>query len=141
MEIVALLWSNVYGRRQGTRMREVWKDEEKEDEGRRREWERRWREASDIMNEEDVMETPVMHLCIPDYKKKAKDKITLPGTCSYTALRILLMEEVDRELTYHFSVHEPLYVVTIRNLPSATSDSNHVDLITSHITGNQTNGL
>ena len=45
----------------GRRMREVWKDEGKEDSEGRREWEKRWREAGDIMNEEDVSEILVMH--------------------------------------------------------------------------------
>ena len=53
-------------------MREVWKDERKEDSEGRREWERRWREAGDVMTEEDVMETIIMHLCIPGYEKKKK---------------------------------------------------------------------
>ena len=42
-------------------MREAWKDEGKEDSEGRSEWERRWREAEDIMNEEDVMEISIMH--------------------------------------------------------------------------------
>ena len=45
----------------GRRMREVWKDEGKEDSERRREWEKRRREAGDIMNEEDMSEVLVMH--------------------------------------------------------------------------------
>ena len=59
----------------GRRMLEVWKDEGKEDSDRRREWDRRRREVGDIMNEEDVMETSIMHLCLPDYEKKEKDTV------------------------------------------------------------------
>ena len=85
----------------GRRMLEVWKDEGKDEEGRR-EWERRWREVGDIMNEEDVMETSIMHLCIPDYRKKERTGVIIPSGCSYNALSILLNEKSDRECAYHF---------------------------------------
>ena len=68
-------------------MVEVWKDEGgKEDSEGRREWERRWREVGDVLNEEDVMETSIMHLCIPDYWKKEKNGVIIPSECSYNAL-------------------------------------------------------
>ena len=70
----------------GRRMRERWKDEGKEDEEGRREWERRWREGSDIMEEEDVMEVAVLHLCIPDYQLKKKDGVIVSSEISITAL-------------------------------------------------------
>ena len=72
MNCLKILYLNVYGmemRREwyrgrllwtGRRMREVWNDEGKADEEGRREWERKWREVGDIMNEEDVMETSIM---------------------------------------------------------------------------------
>ena len=31
------------------------------------------RNAGDIMNEEDVMETSIMHLCNPNYERKEED--------------------------------------------------------------------
>ena len=107
-------------------MREVWKDEGgKEDSEGRREWERRWREVGDIMNEEDVMETSIMHLCIPHYKVKEKEGVIVPSESSYSALRVLLNEKSDRECSYHFPVYdinaEPSNVVIIRNLPSRFS--------------------
>ena len=107
----------------GRRMREVWKEEGKEDSEGRREWERRWREVGDIMNEEDAMETSIMHLCIPDdYEEKRKPRMIIPSGCSYNALSILLNDKPDRECTYHFPVYdindEPSNVVIIRNLPS-----------------------
>ena len=87
-----------------------------------REWERRWREVGDIMNEEDVMETSIMHLCIPDYEEKRKPRMIIPSGCSYNAVSILLNEISYRECTYHFPVYsindQPSNVVLIRNLSS-----------------------
>ena len=59
-----------------------------------------------IMNEEDVMEASIMHLCIPDYEKKEKDGLILPNVCSLNALSVLLNEESDRRFTYHFPVYD-----------------------------------
>ena len=59
----------------------------------RREWEWRWREAGDIMNEEDVMGASIMHLCIPDYiQNKEEDGLILPSWCSLNALSVMLNE-------------------------------------------------
>ena len=94
-------------------MREVWKDEGKE-EG--------WRDVGDIMNEEDVMETSIMHICIPDYERKKTDGLKLPSGCSYYALSVLLNERSDTDSSYHFPVYDIIdqlsNVVLIRNLPS-----------------------
>ena len=72
------------------------------------------------MNEEDVMEISIMHLCIPDYKEK-KCGLVVPSTCSCNALSVVLNHESDRECSYHFPVYdindEPSNVVIIRNLP------------------------
>ena len=77
---------------------------------------------NDIMNEEDVMETSIMHLCIPDYEKKEKDGLIVPSGCSLNAVSMLLNEKSDRECVYHFPVYDindqPSNVVIIRNLPS-----------------------
>ena len=106
-------------------MVEVWKDEGKEDSEGRREWEKRWREGGDVMNEEDVMETSIMHLCIPDYEKKEKDGVILPSECSLNAVSVLLNKESARWDAYHFRVYDintqPSNVVIIRNLPSMFS--------------------
>ena len=111
----------------GRRMREVWIDEGKEDEEERREWERRWREAGDRMVEEDVMETSVIHLCIPDEMPR-KDILLVPTECSYNALSVLLNERIDTEFTYHFPVYDitcqPPNVVIVRNYPSQSQFSN-----------------
>ena len=117
MRWLAILYSDVYGMEMkraerwthrpvctGRRMVEVWKDEGKEDSEGRREWERRWREAGDIMNEEDVMETSIMHLCIPDYEQKEEDGLIVSSECSLNALSVLLNERVDRTSLYHFPV-------------------------------------
>ena len=72
----------------GRRMRDVWKDEGKEEEGKRR-WERRWREVGDVLLEEDVMEVAVLHLCLP-----------FDGI-SWEALTIYLSEQPDKHLHYH----------------------------------------
>ena len=66
------------------RRREVGKDKGKNRKGRR-EWERRWREVGDIMNEEDVMETSIMHLCIPDSTRQPS---VHPSDCSGVALSL-----------------------------------------------------
>ena len=66
-------------------MREAWKDEGNGS------WEKSWREVG--MNEEDVMETTIMHLCIPDYEEKEKDVLIVPSWCSFIALSILLNEK------------------------------------------------
>ena len=109
-----LLFMKVYGMQMkgedqkmvstGRRMVEVWKEEGKEDSEGRREWEKRWREVGDIMNEEDVMETSIMHLCIPNYEQKEKDGLILPSKCSLNALSVLLNEELHGKCTYHFPV-------------------------------------
>ena len=150
MNCLRILYLNVYGMEMkrkrsahdatykivstGRRMREVWKDEGKENEEGRREWERIWREAGDIMNEEDVMETSIMHLCIPDdIQKKEEDGLILPSWCSYSALRILLNEKVQWRCAYHFSEYdvndELSNVVIIRNLPSRYPNSALTDMI------------
>ena len=137
MKCLNILFMNIYGMEMkqanqfwsnpvstGRRMVEVWKDEGKEDSEGRKEWEKKWREVGDIMNEEDVMETSVMHLCIPDYekKKKEKDGVIVPSECSLNALSVLLNEISDWRCEYHFSVYDineqPSNVVIIRNLPS-----------------------
>ena len=116
MEIKRKRYDSVYTRR---RMVEVWKDEGKEDSEGRREWERRWREVGDIMNEEDVMEISIMHLCIPDYEEKEKNGLIVLSLSSVNALRILLNE---KSFTCHFPGYDindqPSNVVIIRNLPS-----------------------
>ena len=103
----------------GTRMREVWLNEGRDEEGRR-EWERRWRKAGDIMNEEDLMETSIMHLCIPTQTQRKG--LILPSECSSSALSMLLCVKSDRQFTYHFPVYDihdqSSTVVIIRNLPS-----------------------
>ena len=122
MDILSILWLNVYGRPWGSRMGKKSRDEGKEEEETRREWERRWREAGDIMNEEDVMETSVMHLCIPDTEKEMYGTI-FPSNCSYNALRVLLMDGDNRFLAYHFPVYEvneqSRNGVIVRNFSSA----------------------
>ena len=74
------------------------------------------------MNEEDVMETSIMHLCIPDYEQEQYGVI-VPSWCSYNAVSILLNEISDWGCAYHFPVYtindEPSNDVIIRNLPSA----------------------
>ena len=74
------------------------------------------------MNEEDVMETSVMHLCIPDHKEKEKDGLIVPSDCSYNAVSILLNEDPNWSCAYHFPVYDmndqPSNAVIIRNLPS-----------------------
>ena len=74
------------------------------------------------MNEEDVIEISIMHLCIPDYEQKEKDGLIVPSLCSRSAVSVLLNEISDSRCTYHFPVHaingEPPNVVIIRNLPS-----------------------
>ena len=106
------------------RMKEVGKDEGKEDEEGRREWERRWREGRDIMEEEDVMEVAVMHLCIPN--RYTWDGLIVPTDCSYTALSIFLNENAKRLTLYHFPAYniknQPSNVVIIRNLPRYFSE-------------------
>ena len=101
------------------RMREVWKDEGKDEEGRR-ELERRWREVGDIMNEEDVMEVFIMHLCIPNTKGVTFGTV-VPSRCSVHSLRVLLNEKVDTNNPHHFPIydltHTPINVLIIRNLP------------------------
>ena len=130
MECLKILFMNVYGLEMkqayphpistARRIREVWKDEGKDEEGRR-EWEKRWREGEDIMNEEDVMETSIMHLCIPDQTKK-KNGLIIPSVCSFNALSVLLNERSDEKSPYHFPVFDindqQLNAVIIRNLPS-----------------------
>ena len=140
MEFLKILYSNVYSPKlcytntlpytsalpvmRG--MREVWKEEGKEDEEGRREWERRWREAGDILNEEDMLETSILHLCIPDYKGKVRDGLLVPSECSSDALTVLLNNSSDRDSsdgdhTSHFPVYDitaqPSTVVIIKNLP------------------------
>ena len=91
-------WSYMSVRR---RMREVWmkeNEEGKEDEEGRREVERRRRELGDIMNEEDVMETSIMHLCIPDYKMKETDGMLVRSWCSKEA-RMLFDAITNIDLT------------------------------------------
>ena len=72
--------------------------------------------------EENVMETSIMHLCIPDYEKKKKDGLIVTSECSYNALNILFNDMSDRECAYHFPVYdihdEPYNVVIVRNLES-----------------------
>ena len=116
MKCLKILFMNVYGMEMeqnypynptGRRMVEVWKDEGgKEDSEGRREWEKRWREVGDIMNEEDVMETSIMHLCIPDYERKEKDGVIVPSGCSYHALSVLLNEKSYWRCAYHFPVSD-----------------------------------
>ena len=135
MSCLKILYMNVYGMEMkrvenndrervvytGRRVKEVWKDEGEEEDEERRRWERRWREGMDIMSEEDVMETSVMHLCIPDYKKKEKWGYITPDFPTYYALTILLNEVVNLSCMYHFPVYdlsrEFSNVVIIRNLP------------------------
>ena len=116
MEIKRTRFKSVYT---GRRMKEVWKDEGKEDSEGRREWEKRWREGRDIMNEEDVLETSIMHLCIPDYEQKKKDGLIVPSGCSLNVMSILWNE---KSFTCHFPGYDikdqPSNVVIIRNLPS-----------------------
>ena len=111
-------FKEVYTKR---RIRDVWKDEGRNPTGKK-EWERRWREGRDIMEEEDVVEVAVMHLSIPAYTKKEKDELTLPSVCSYDALVILHNKISQREYSYHFPVYDintqPSNAVIIRNLPS-----------------------
>ena len=97
----------------------------------KRERERKWKDGRDIMSEEDVMETCIMHLCIPDYKKKEKEKekdsLIVPSECSLDALSIFLNEESSRNLPYHFPVYDltrqPTNFLVFRNLPSSYYDS------------------
>ena len=128
-QYLAVLYLNVYGKEiqreeryspfilTGKRVKQVWINEGKDEEG---EWERRWREAGDIMNEEDVMETSIMHLCIPDYESETG--AIIPHYCSLNALCVCLNDESDRRCPYHFPVYqlnkEPTNVLIIRNLPS-----------------------
>ena len=63
MKFLKSLFLSVFGaeigdfsRITGRRVKERWIDEGKGEEKGRREWERRWREAEDIMNEEDVID-------------------------------------------------------------------------------------
>ena len=114
----------------GRRMREVWKDEGKDSEGRR-EWEKRWREGVDIITEEDVMETCVMHLCIPDYTKKENEGLIVPSESSLRALNVLLnTRRSDDHAAYHFPVYDmndvPSNVVIIQNV-SLEFDLNYSD--------------
>ena len=73
------------------------------------------------MNEEDVMETSIMHLCIPDYETKEKEGVIAPSEWSLNALSVLLNEQSDTEYSYHFPVYDindqPSNAVIIRNLP------------------------
>ena len=109
--------------------REVWKEEgkgknkegegEEEGEQRRREWERKWREGVDVMIEEDVIESVILHLCIAasnDYG------FISPSGCSWKALEIVKNETLNRRNTYHFPLYDlskqPENVAIIRNIPS-----------------------
>ena len=138
MECLKILFMTVYGMEMkredwkmvptGRRMKEMWNG---------REWDKRWREVGDIMNEEDVMEASIMHLCIPDYEQE-QDGLIIPSACSLNALSILLNEISDRKCTYHFPVYDindqPSNVVIIRNLPSRFNlDSPNGDELTTLI--------
>ena len=129
LECLSILFSNVWNFEYGgsyysyqgwtaKTAREVWKDEGKDEEGRRK-WERRWREAGDIMNEEDVMEASIMHLCIPSIQDNG---CIIPSEWSWTALGIVMNEELNKENAYHFPLFDlskqPENVVIIRNIPS-----------------------
>ena len=130
---LTVLYLNVYGKEMihedtyepfiftGRRVREVWKDEGKEDSERRREWKKRWREGTDIMSEEDMTEVCVMHLCIPDSRSKQDRHAVTPSQCALQSFRVLLNEEVDLKHPHHFPVYEvknePPNVLIIRNLP------------------------
>ena len=83
MKCLKILFSNVYGMEMtpnngwldpsvstGRKMRELWIKEGETEEGRR-EWEWRWREAGDIMVEEDLIEIFYLSLCI---KTAVEDK-------------------------------------------------------------------
>ena len=100
-------------------MKDCWLDEGKDDEGRR-EWERRWREAGNIMTEEDMMEICIMHASIP-YYVGGQAAFVLPSECSFFAMSVVLNEYSKRDLPYHFQVFDinnhPQNVVIIRNLP------------------------
>ena len=131
-QYLAVLYLNVYGKEiqreeryspfilTGKRVKQVWINEGKDEEG---EWERRWREAGDIMNEEDVMETSIMHLCIPDYERKNSNQWIVPSVCSSTALSILLLTNPNKHCPYHFPIYDrntlTSHVAVIRNLPSS----------------------
>ena len=58
------------------------------------------------MNEVDVMETSIMHLCIPDYEETEEDILIVPSECSLNAMSVLLNEKLDRGCTYHFPVYD-----------------------------------
>ena len=129
MNWLKTLYLNVYGMEMEwegreliwKRMKQLWKAEGKEDEERTRKWERRWRNASAVMEEEAVMEISVMHLCMPDYERKEKYGLIVPTECSYEALSIFLTDLSDTESTHHFTVYDINYersnTVIIRNLP------------------------
>ena len=114
----------------GRRMREVWKDEGKEDLEGRREWERRWREAASIIAEEDVMETSIMHLCIPHHKNDYG--LLFPSECTYKGLEIFLrknFDKSDKHSFYHFSgmsvsfLHPPILLYSFSILKAISSMS------------------
>ena len=143
MVLMEYVVSNVYGRERrkveknkimetGRRMKSLWVLGGKDKEGRR-EWKRRWRESVDIMSEEDVMETCIMHLYIAEEKKK--EKLIVPSECSLHALSTLFCEESQ---TQHSGHHFPVYdanreapnVVIIRNLPLTITPSIKAELET-----------
>ena len=91
----------------GRGMKERWKVEGGREEEGKREWERRWKEGRDILEEEDVMEVSIMHLCIPDYDNKKWHGTILPSECSYTnALTICLNDTPNKDSPYQFSVYD-----------------------------------
>ena len=96
------------------RMKEVWIDKGDNNEERRREWEKRWRDARDIMTEEDVMETSIMHLCIPDPVKKEVYGILYPSECSYDALTVLLNQFLYKRIPCHFGMNQPGQRILVR---------------------------
>ena len=71
------------------------------------------------MSEEDVMETSIMHLCIPDYERKEKDGVMVPSGCSYYALSVLLNEKSDWNTTHRLlavSYNDMLHFPLVTNI-------------------------
>ena len=116
----------------GRRMREVWKDEGKEDSEKRREWERRWREAVDIIVEEDVVETAVMHLLII-HRIDTKTNTIVFHVCHDPASTIFRRRIADPNNLYQYSISKPC--ISMFYVPSPSLIASFLFLIPySHIT-------
>ena len=137
MSCLRILFMNVYGMEMkqdyrsrllklvsiGRRMREVWKEEGKEDSEGRREWERKWREVGDIIMEEDMIQIFHLYLCIKAPADKNLFKWNVPSECSKLALSALRYEGMG----YHFKLCTPSVIPQFSVLIRITHWDNQSD--------------